>query len=372
MKTTALVISLVLVWPAASPAQSFRVENKDGLTIVRNGAKPAKVPGAPAGVRLVPELTIGSESDPEDAMIFEIRSVQAGDGGEIFVLDGKIKRIKVYGPDGRHLRTIGRTGQGPGEIQSPVRMAMTAAGHLCVLDTGNSRVSYHSQEGACIRETPFKGWRPYRFLPDSRGSGYGDTLDFEGGAKDVLLKLDAKLDKVATVATLVIIENPGEQTSPMEMFRLIYQVDREDRLVWGSTGAYELTVVDAGGKTVRRIERSFEKKSYSGADKDRLVKDFLRGQAPPAGFDPYFPPHKPVLHHFVLDDEGRYYVRTLEQDGAGKFFYDVFDPEGRFFARFALPENELVYAVKKGKAYTAVEENEAGIPQVKRYALIWE
>ncbi|MCU0244556.1 MAG: hypothetical protein MUE80_07395, partial [Acidobacteria bacterium] len=145
-----------------------------------------------------------------------------------------------------------------------------------------------------------------------------------------------------------------------------------DRLVWGSTGSYELNVVDAGGKTVRRIERAFDKKSYSGADRDRLVKDFLRGQAPPAGFDPYFPPHKPVLHHFVLDDEGRSYVRTYEQDGAGEFFYDVFDAEGRFFARFSLPEKELVYAVKKGKAYTAVEENEAGIPQVKRYALIWE
>ncbi len=372
MKIITSALALALALPFAAQAQSFRVEHKDGLTIVRNGAKPAHVPGAPKGVRLVPELVIGSESDPEEAMIFEIRSVQAGAGGEIFVLDGKIRQIKVYGPDGRHLRTIGKTGQGPGEIQSPVRMAMTAAGDLCVLDIGNSRVSYHSQEGRCVKETPFKGWRPYRFVPDSRGSGYGDTLDFEGGAKDVLLKFDAKLDKVATVATLVIIENPSEQTSPMEMFRLIYQVDREDRLVWGSTGGYELNVLDADGKAVRRIERAFDKKSYSGADKDRLVKDFLRGQAPPAGFDPYFPPHKPVLYHFVLDDEGRYYVRTFEQDGAGRFFYDIFDPEGRFFARFALPEGELLYVVKKGKAYTAVEENEAGVPQVKRYALIWE
>jgi hypothetical protein len=28
--------------------------------------------------------------------------------------------------------------------------------------------------------------------------------------------------------------------------------------------------------------------------------------------------------------------------------------------------------VKKGKAYTSIEENEAGIPQVKRYAVVWE
>ena len=160
--------------------------------------------------------------------------------------------------------------------------------------------------------------------------------------------------------------------SPVEMFRLIYQVDREDRLVWGSTGAYELTVVDADGKAVRKILRDHEKRSYSRADKDRLIKERFGGQPPPSGAEIFFPPHKPVLYHFVMDEEGRYYVRTFEQDAAGMFFYDIFDREGRFFARFALPENELVYAVKKGKAYTAVEENEAGIPQVKRYALVWE
>ena len=55
-------------------------------------------------------------------MIFTIRAVQVGAGGEIFVLDGKIGQVKVYGPDGRHLRTIGKKGQGPGELQSPSRM----------------------------------------------------------------------------------------------------------------------------------------------------------------------------------------------------------------------------------------------------------
>jgi len=28
--------------------------------------------------------------------------------------------------------------------------------------------------------------------------------------------------------------------------------------------------------------------------------------------------------------------------------------------------------IKKGKAYTYIEENEAGIPQVKRYTVVWE
>jgi len=41
-------------------------------------------------------------------------------------------------------------------------------------------------------------------------------------------------------------------------------------------------------------------------------------------------------------------------------------------AELSLPESELAAAVKDGKAYTHFLENEAGIPQVKRYAVVWE
>ena len=361
----------VLLSVAAAP-QSVRIEQKDGLTVVRNGSKPAAVPGAPKGVRLVHELTIGSENDTDETMIFTIRAVQAGAGGEVYVLDGKIGQVKIYGPDGRHLRTIGKKGQGPGELQSPSRMVLTPDGNLCFLDSGNNRISVYSPEGVCLKETPFTGWRPFRFLPDSRGFGYGDVLDFEGGVKDILIKLDAKLNKAATIATLVVAENPSEQTLPVEMYRLVYQVDRQDRLIWASTGAYELNVVDADGKAVRKIERAHDKKSYSRADKDRLIKEYFDGKTPPPGLDPYFPPTKPVLFYFLFDDEGRIYVRTYETDDQGQFFYDILDGEGRFFARFSLPESELLAGVKNGKAYTYISENEAGIPQVKRYALVWE
>jgi hypothetical protein len=368
--TLALAVGLALWAPAA--AQSFRIEQKGETTTVTNGAKPAAVPGCPKGIRLDHELTIGKEDDPDERMIFTIRALQVGAGGDMFVLDGKAGQVKVFGPDGRHLRTFGKKGQGPGELQSPSRMTMTPDGNLSFLDSGNNRISVYSPDGTCLKETPMTGWRPFRFLPDSHGFGYGDTLDFQGRIADVLVKLDAKLDKIATIATLVIAENPNDKMAPIESFRLAYQVDREDRIIWASTGAYELTVVDENGRTVRKILREYEEKPYGKADRDRLIKAYFDGQAPPSGVELFFPPHRPVLYYFVLDDEGRFYVRTYEENGEGGFFYDVFDKEGRYFARFALPGSELLTVVKKGKAYCLIEENEAGIPQVKRYAVVWQ
>jgi hypothetical protein len=151
-----------------------------------------------------------------------------------------------------------------------------------------------------------------------------------------------------------------------------YRVDREDQVIWASTGEYELNVVGPNGQPVKKIVRDFDKNGYSKAEQDRLIKERFQGQNPPAGAEPFFPPHHPVLYNFILDDEGRIFVRTTERDGQGRFFYDVFDKEGRYFARFALPEEEILAVVKKGKAYGAIRENKDGIPQVKRYALIWE
>lgn len=367
-----IVLAVGVAFGSHAAPQTVRIEQKDGVTWVRNGARPAVVAGNPKGIRLDHELTIGSENDTDETMIFEIRSVQVGAGGEIFVLDDKIGQVKIYGFDGRHLRTIGKKGQGPGELQSPSRMTMTSDGNLCFLDLGNNRISIYSPDGTCLKETPLTGSRPIRFLPDSRGFGYGDLLDFQGGIKDVLLKFDPKLDKIATITSLVIVDNPSEQMVPVEMFRLTYQVDREDRLVWASTGAYELNVVDANGQPVRKIIREYEKKPFSRADRDRMIKEHFDGRTPPSGVVPFFAPHKSVLYYFILDDEGRFYVRTYEKDRGGRFFYDVFDREGRYFTRFSLPESELLWVVKKGRAYTYTAENEAGIPQVKRYAVVWE
>ncbi|MCK7468610.1 MAG: hypothetical protein MZU91_11225 [Desulfosudis oleivorans] len=103
-----------------------------------------------------------------------------------------------------------------------------------------------------------------------------------------------------------------------------------------------------------------------------MIKERFGGQPPPSGAEIFFPPtsRSSTISSWTTRDgttSGAY-----EQDDAKRFFYDVFDQEGRFFARFSLPEDELLYAVRKGKAYSAIEENEAGVPQVKRYAVVWE
>ena len=43
----------------------------------------------------------------------------------------------------------------------------------------------------------------------------------------------------------------------------------------------------------------------------------------------------------------------------------MFDPEGKYFAKFSLPENEMLAVIKGGQAYTMIKENEGGITSVQ-------
>lgn len=69
---------------------------------------------------LVEELRIGSLDDP-DSGFSAIHGVDVDRDGNVYAFEGQAAQIRVYDPQGRHLRTIGRRGEGPGEFEdSPV------------------------------------------------------------------------------------------------------------------------------------------------------------------------------------------------------------------------------------------------------------
>ncbi len=355
-----------------SAGQEIQIREKDGVTFVRNPAHPVAVPGEPGKLTLVPELIIGKETDTEEAMIYTLRGLQVDGQGDMYVLDGKVDLIKVYGPDGAYRRTIGRKGPGPGEFGSVSVIAVTGTGSLHVYDIGNHRVSEYSADGKCLGETPFVKWRPFGLAWDSRGSSYGEVLDMQRGFGELIMKFDRNGEKTATPVALTIVSNPNEAMVPIEFFRLLFRVDAADRLVWASTGEYAFHVVDTNGRLVRTIERECRPRGYTKEDKARLEKDQFGDKGPPQGAVLFYPDHRPVLESFILGDEGRLYARTFDKDARGEVYHDVFDKEGRYVSRFTLSGEERLAVVKRGKAYCMIRESEEGTPQVKRYAMRWE
>jgi len=86
----------------------------------------------------------------------------------LYVVDGsngssRDHRVEVFAPDGRHLRTIGTRGEGPGELNFPSYAAVAPDGKLYVADTGNFRIAVFDPEGAFVTAMGAVGDLPGQF-----------------------------------------------------------------------------------------------------------------------------------------------------------------------------------------------------------------
>lgn len=80
--------------------------------------------------------TVGA-FDGEDWETFgRVESVAFDSQGNLHVLDEGANRVVVVGPDGGFLRTVGKAGQGPGELQSPGALAVLSDDRVAVFDFG--------------------------------------------------------------------------------------------------------------------------------------------------------------------------------------------------------------------------------------------
>jgi streptogramin lyase len=74
--------------------------------------------------------------------------------GDIFVADGHDSgsnmRIMKFTSDGKFIKTWGKPGSGPGELNVPHGLAFDSKGRLFVADRGNNRLQIFDQEGTLL------------------------------------------------------------------------------------------------------------------------------------------------------------------------------------------------------------------------------
>ncbi|MCK7483897.1 MAG: hypothetical protein M0C28_48100 [Candidatus Moduliflexus flocculans] len=98
-------------------------------------------------------------------------SVCEDDKGDFYVLDQREQKVLQFSPDGRRLGAFGRKGQGPGDFQSPGRIAFTPAGELAVFED-IALVSFHRTDGAFIRRLDLNGRLGLGFIGPDRFYGW--------------------------------------------------------------------------------------------------------------------------------------------------------------------------------------------------------
>jgi hypothetical protein len=76
--------------------------------------------------------------------------------GNVYIEDDSDMSIKVFDPQGRYLRTIGRKGSGPGEFGRIADMAVLPDGRLLVTDFETRRTSLFGPDGRFLSSFQWK------------------------------------------------------------------------------------------------------------------------------------------------------------------------------------------------------------------------
>jgi hypothetical protein len=375
-RITVLLMGAFLLISLGSPMSAQKVKTVDGVTVVSNGKKPAAVKGQPAIVALVEELAVGGGGNPDESLSQVSTFVVDGEGG-IFVLDFKDQKIKVFDKAGKFVRQIGKPGQGPGELGMASGIQIMADGTLVVEDATNRRLALFKPSGEFIKNISTSDKLALvNILMDGKGNAIGREMGVtEGNAKMFfeIKKFDSDFKPLFTLDKIefpIPIPGSGTKINVLDMISA-YQFSPAGNIYYGRNADYEIKVYSPEGKLVRRVLKEYDRVKVTQADIDEMLER-MPNLAPGVNVKDMFtfPEVFPPFQVFVLDEQGRLFVRTFTKGKAkGEYVFDVFDPDGVFFAQFVSKADLRVF--KAGKAY-GIEETDDGYQVIKRYALSTE
>lgn len=372
-----ILIGMAVVFLAGNGlrAQEIKIKTENGIPVVYNPKEPVPLKGQPSKLTLKPDFTIGLETEDPSYVFFGLQHVQVDEQGYIYAADWKETVIRVYDKNGKHVRSFGRKGQGPGEIGLPFYLGIFRGNTVVVNDQTNAKFIFYSREGELLKELPTGKFRSVtRFKVDSEGCIYAISRTFDQSKTTFeLKKFSPAFDPLGTFASCEVVRTPqvAQAFSPP----LFVQMTRDENIVWLDLLNYELTLMNKEGKALRRIIKDYDPVKITEAHEKKLIQQTWgdRGIRPGVKFE--IPKFFPPVRAFYVDDENRIYVRTydyINKDGDQLDRYDIFTPEGRYMAKFYHPRAETFQAIRKSKLYVRVEEEVEGIDLLRKYSLIWE
>ncbi len=399
--STLLRAAGVLVLPAlaacGADTPAVRAESRDsaGVRIVENAA-PSWKAGEEWRLSAKPTLEIGLANGAAAYQFGRVTgAVRLGDG-TVVVADALSRQLRFFDRSGRHVKTVGREGGGPGEFKN--MNPLTATGDsLVVGDQSNQRVTVFAPDGSLLRAVPLvvpgmEGFiRPMGSLRDGSVLVVAGTLA-RGEAADGISR-----DSVTIVRLL-----PGGAPRPLgrfagdEMFTqgqggAVMMAPRAfglsaevvalpDGFFYGSTDSYRIGRYDAEGKLLRLINVQQEPRKVTPEDIARY-KEGRRQASAQSGRPPQvrqllersleamsFPETLPAYNEIRADPEGNLWVSDyrITPDDPGR--WTVFDPEGRMLGTVATPERMRVLDI--GRDYVlGAWADDMDVEHVRMFAL---
>lgn len=336
-----------------------KIEKEKEIIVVKNPKKPVYNKDV---FNLKEELSIGGAEGKDEYIFFQIRYISVSEDEKIYILDSKEAHVKVFDKNGKYLKTIGRPGQGPGELNRPSTISVSQ-NELMVHET--RRLSFFSLDGEFLRNVSTKGVWALSAMIDSKGNiVVTEGLLDPDNVRYILKKFDSKMNLLSEIASSPAPDARKSFNPFMPVAHWL--IDKDDNIVYGYPKNYELQIFNPEDKLIKKITKEYDPVKVTEKEKKKFLED-----TPPQIRTRYdFSKYHSAYRRLFLDDEGRIFVRAWEKIvDEDIYYYDVFDHEGRYIVK--IPLRTRPYICKKGKLYS-IEEDEDGFQMVKKYKVTWK
>jgi hypothetical protein len=336
-----------------------------------------------------PSVVIGAAEGGREYLFSRIVRVERLSSGVIVVAD-RTNLLRFYDEQGRHLRSVGGMGRGPGEFEE-VEGLSVVGDTIVVFDGMLRRITAFDGEGTLLRTTQLRGLlntvRFYELLDVSTVDGSLVFFHYGSGRvtrhrqirwlSSAMLRYHADGSFADTVGEPLGHDQFASRRGTIGAWfgRRSSAVMHGAELYIADGGEYEVRVYELGGP-LRRIPRiPLERRPVTPEHIEMARRDYvddapahlhaLRAQV---FAQRLFPEQLPWTRGLAVDPEGLLWVGEYEVLQEPRR-WSVFDPEGRWLGRVELPEGVRVHRVGRDHLI-GVHRDEMEIERVVVYPLI--
>jgi len=337
---------------------------------------------------LTEQWRLGGEDD--EVFFGTVGAVRTDAAGHLYLLDGQLSQIHVFAPDGEYLSTVGREGDGPGEVRRPNDLFITPDGTLNILQGFPGKIVKLTPDGLPAGEANYAA---------SAGSAgqFGVLVAGRSGGDDIVLAgIQMTMAGAISEQTYFLARcnrDGQQQAALLEKTHTInyadFRLDEGEmdfvwgRLAVGSDGRvfaapqrdqYAIKVFGTDGTHQMTISRDFTAPPRTEAQ-SKLARQVIEAvganyPVPPVAIT--IEDTEPVVGNLHLTADGRLWTQSSRSDmdlpDGTWVILDVFAPDGRFEKQVALrgdhdPARDAINVLPDGRIIVTVGALDAFLNQ---------
>ncbi len=388
---------------AELPPNPTQMTDSAGIEIVTS----APIDAVYATVAPEPVLSIGVLNGPDELMFGRIATVALDGAGNVIVADRQSNEIRVFGPEGAHLHTLGGVGEGPGEFEQLEGAWPTPGGTIVAVDNQAGRITRFGPDGELLGAEAFMDAGLFRsiglagpdavltqgrsFSPPTPGTSVEEFMSsIMGGGPEHILRhsLSGELiDTVATVSEPVTQVSSRGSGNDVSIAIMAVPFSPEPAAIAAADGRvavtegrrYEFRIHDPSGALARIVRLDEEPTPRTDAHLEAWVRGRIATNGEPidenvvrAAMGRYgamdLPDRLPAWSHLFFADDGEIWALRFMIRGADFRRWDVFGADGGHRGQVTVPSNLFIQQIGGGRLVVGASD-ELGVHRAQLYEL---